>query len=148
MDTSPTTPTPEQPSQITPDQLIGTGTQESALKPAAPEAAAAPMPAATSSTAPAAGTPLALSAADVAAAIAATPTVGSSAPSGAVATPAVAADQDVIEPEWVDKAEQVIDATQGDPYAEEAAIESLQVEYLQKRYGHAVKKPDDNKPAS
>jgi hypothetical protein len=57
-------------------------------------------------------------------------------------TPNVASDVDVIEPEWVDKAEEVVEAHRGDPYGEEEAIEQLQIEYLQKRYGFSVKKPD------
>lgn len=89
-----------------------------------------------------------LSAADVAAAIAATPAVGAPPlvhPSG---TPLVAGDVDVIEPEWVDKAEAVVKENQGDPYAEEEAIEKLQEDYLQKRYGINVAGPDagDTKP--
>jgi len=98
--------------------------------------------------APAGGQPAApkLSAADVAAAIAATPAVGA-APTSASANPATAADVDVIEPEWVDKAEVVIRDHAGDPYGEEEAIEDLQQDYLQKRYGINVAdpNPDDTK---
>jgi hypothetical protein len=37
---------------------------------------------------------------------------------------------------------------QGDPYGEEEAVEDLQRDYLQKRYGHAVGDPnaDSSKP--
>ncbi len=91
--------------------------------------------------APAASSPK-LNASDVAAAIASMP-----APNAAVTPtlplPAIAADEDLIEPEWVDKTEEVIAQTSGNPYAEEEAIEDLQVDYLQKRYGHQVKKPED-----
>jgi hypothetical protein len=54
----------------------------------------------------------------------------------------------VIEPEWVDRAEQVVQAHQGDPYGEEEAIEDLQQEYLKKRYGYTVADPnsDSSKP--
>lgn len=88
-----------------------------------------------------------LTAADVAAAIAATPTVGDQ-PVGQQLAPMIAGDVDVIEPEWVDKAEAVIREHHGDPYAEEEAIEKLQEEYLQKRYGITVADPsaDDTKP--
>lgn len=87
-----------------------------------------------------------LTAADVAAVIAATPTVGTSTPQ--TPTPLVAGDVDVIEPEWVDKAEAVIREHHDDPYAEEEAIEKLQEDYLQKRYGITVADPnaDDTKP--
>jgi hypothetical protein len=54
--------------------------------------------------------------------------------------PAVAANEDVIEPEWVDQAESLIAQTAGNPYAEEEAIEALQIDYLRKRYGHEVHK--------
>jgi hypothetical protein len=60
---------------------------------------------------------------------------------GAVQGPALAGDVDVIEPEWVEKAEDVVRQTQGDPYNEEEAIEDLQQDYLLKRYGHEVADP-------
>lgn len=60
--------------------------------------------------------------------------------------PAVAGDVDVIEAEWVDKAEDVVQTHQGDPYGEEEAVEALQEDYLQKRYGLSVSEPD-NGPA-
>jgi len=50
-------------------------------------------------------------------------------------TPAVAADDDLIEKEWVDKAKKVIAETKDDPYQRERAVGKLQVEYLRKRYG-------------
>jgi hypothetical protein len=85
-----------------------------------------------------------LTAADVAAAIAATPTPGAPVSS----LPTTASDVDVIEPEWVDKAEEVVRLHQGDPYQEEEAIEELQEDYLQKRYGVNVADPNasDSKP--
>ena len=60
-----------------------------------------------------------------------------------VAGPATANDQDVIEPEWVKKAEEVIDKTAGKPHEEEEQVEDLQIDYLQKRYGKTVKKSED-----
>lgn len=50
-------------------------------------------------------------------------------------TPAIAADDDLIEKEWVDKAKKVIGETKDDPYERERAVGKLQVEYLRKRYG-------------
>jgi len=78
-----------------------------------------------------------LSAADVAAAIAAIPT-----PAGAPTTqaPQTAADVDKIEPEWVQAAEQIMKQTAGSPYAEEEAIEDLQIDYLKKRYNRIIEK--------
>ena len=116
---------PEQPirpteTQSSPDQLVqptGAPANANAARPAAP----------------------ALTASDVAAVIAQMPATGSAAQAAATPPPA-AADQDVIEPEWVDQAEAVIARTAGDPHAEEEAVEALQVDYLAKRYGHQVKK--------
>lgn len=115
-------------------------TPENVAMPAAGELPAAP---AADVSAPTAQVPPTLSAHDVAAAIAAMPT-----PTAPVAsqlpTPIAAADEDLIEPEWVNKTEEVIAHNSGNPYAEEEAIEELQIDYLQKRYGHQVKKPEDN----
>lgn len=61
----------------------------------------------------------------------------------AQATPQLAADVDVIEPEWVKKAEEVVAKHRDDPRAEEAAVEALQIDYLKKRYNLDVKSGDD-----
>ncbi len=58
-------------------------------------------------------------------------------------TPAVAADDDVIEKEWVNKAKKVITQTKGDPYTKEREVSKLQADYMQKRYGKQVKMPDE-----
>jgi hypothetical protein len=88
-----------------------------------------------------------LTASDVAAAIAATPTVGAQAnPVASTPSPSLAGDVDVIEPEWVDKAEAAVREHHGDPYGEEEAIEKLQEDYLQKRYGINVAEPDADNP--
>ncbi len=60
----------------------------------------------------------------------------SGAPSSA--TPLVAADEDLIEKEWVDKAKQIIEQTKDDPYARTQKVNELQRDYLQKRYGKVV----------
>lgn len=52
--------------------------------------------------------------------------------------PDVAADDDVIEKEWVDKAKHIITETADDPYRREQAVGQLQREYLRKRYGKEV----------
>ncbi len=134
---SPNMPAPaERPAAGAADNLQMAGEAAPAPKPGevvAPGAAAAPSPPPAQAT----STPQPkMSAADVAAAIAATPAVGSPLPVGT--SPVSAADVDVIEPEWVDKAEEVVRAHQGDPYAEEEAIEELQQDYLKKRYGLSV----------
>lgn len=53
-------------------------------------------------------------------------------------TPPTAADEDVIEKEWVDKAKQIITATQDDPAQREREVARLQADYLRKRYGKEI----------
>lgn len=55
-----------------------------------------------------------------------------------VATPLVAADDDVIEKEWVDKAKEIIEQTRDDPHKRTEKVNELQREYLSKRYGKVV----------
>jgi len=54
------------------------------------------------------------------------------------ATPLVAADEDVIEKEWVDKAKEIIEQTKDDPHQRTQKVNELQREYLNKRYGKVV----------
>lgn len=49
--------------------------------------------------------------------------------------PTSAADEDLIEKEWVDRAKKIISATQDDPAAREREVAKLQEDYLKKRYG-------------
>lgn len=51
------------------------------------------------------------------------------------ASPLTAADDDLIEKEWVDRAKKIIIETKEDPYSREEAVSRLQKEYQQKRYG-------------
>lgn len=135
---SPNTPAPaERPAGVNSENLAAPASSPV-------EAAAHSEPAGAPAQSAAAGAS-ALSAADVAAALAATP---SPAQPSVIQTPDVAGDVDVIEPAWVEKAEEVLLQHQGDPYGEEEAIELLQEDYLQKRYGIKVAEPnaDDTKP--
>lgn len=52
--------------------------------------------------------------------------------------PAAAADDDLIEKEWVDKAKQIIEQTRDDPFRREQEVSKLQAEYLRKRYGREL----------
>ena len=54
------------------------------------------------------------------------------------AVPDVAADEDLIEKEWVDKAKKILAETKDDPYRREQAINKLQIEYVRKRYGRII----------
>lgn len=56
-------------------------------------------------------------------------------------SPIVAADDDLIEKEWVEKAKRVISETKNDPFAQEQAVSRLQADYLQKRYGKVIQLP-------
>jgi hypothetical protein len=58
-------------------------------------------------------------------------------------TPLLAADDDLIEKEWVEKAKKVIEETKHDPHMQEQAVSRLQADYLQKRYNKTVKVPTD-----
>lgn len=49
--------------------------------------------------------------------------------------PILAADEDLIEKEWVDKAKKIIAETADNPRQREEAVSQLQREYLRKRYG-------------
>lgn len=53
----------------------------------------------------------------------------------ATQAPVAAADEDVIEKEWVDHAKKIINETKGDPYKREQEVSKLQKDYLKKRYG-------------
>lgn len=52
--------------------------------------------------------------------------------------PVVAADEDLIEKQWVDSAKRIIKETRTDPYRQGEAISRLQADYLQKRYGKTL----------
>ena len=54
------------------------------------------------------------------------------------ATPLVANDDDLIEKEWVDKAKKIVLETTNNPYGREEAVNKLQVDYLNKRYGRKL----------
>lgn len=51
------------------------------------------------------------------------------------ANPTIAADDDLIEKEWVDQAKKIIAETRDDPYRREQEVSKLQADYLRKRYG-------------
>lgn len=58
--------------------------------------------------------------------------------------PATAADDDLIEKEWVDHAKKIISSTKNDPYEQARLVAELMRDYVRKRYGKEVgKAPDD-----
>lgn len=58
-------------------------------------------------------------------------------------TPMVAADDDLIEKEWVDKAKKVISETKNNPYRREQEVKKLQIDYVKKRYGKSIGASND-----
>jgi hypothetical protein len=56
----------------------------------------------------------------------------------ATAGPVVAANDDVIEKEWVDRAKDIVAKTKDDPHARADQVNTLQKDYLQKRYGKVI----------
>lgn len=50
----------------------------------------------------------------------------------------LAADDDLIEKEWVEKAKRIIASTKDDPYRREQEVGKLQIEYIRKRYGREI----------
>lgn len=52
--------------------------------------------------------------------------------------PVAAADEDLIEKEWVDRAKKIIMQTKDDPYRREQEVSKLQADYLRKRYGREL----------
>jgi hypothetical protein len=55
-----------------------------------------------------------------------------------IATPATAADDDLIEKEWVDRAKKIVADTRSDPYQQENAVSELQKDYQKKRDGREL----------
>lgn len=53
-------------------------------------------------------------------------------------TPLVAADDDLIEKEWVDKLKKIVALTKDDPYERNRVITQLQADYLKKRYNKTL----------
>ena len=52
--------------------------------------------------------------------------------------PIIAADEDLIEKEWVDKAKKIVLSTKDDPYLREQEVSKLQADYIEKRYGRRI----------
>ncbi len=59
-------------------------------------------------------------------------------------TPTAAADEDLIEKEWVDQAKKVISTTKDNPHEQARLVSELMRDYVRKRYGKEVGKAPDN----
>lgn len=141
MDATQSTPTPEQQAGVSPQttEQLSADQLEAKKAPVAAESAAN-QPRRDDGVAAAQTQMAAVTADDVA-------QTASSDPANPLAAtvPTTAADVDVIEPEWVKKAEEVVAKHRDDPRQEETAVENLQREYLRARYNLDVK-PGDEKP--
>jgi hypothetical protein len=52
--------------------------------------------------------------------------------------PLIAADEDLIEREWVDRAKQIVEATKDNPHQQDDEINKLSVDYIDKRYSKKI----------
>lgn len=59
-------------------------------------------------------------------------------------TPLTAADEDLIEKEWVEKLKKIITLTRDDPYERSRVIAQLQADYLKKRYNKVLGQNQNN----
>jgi hypothetical protein len=66
---------------------------------------------------------------------------GASSPT-TVQTPAGAADNDLIEKEWVLKAKEIVAKTSSDPYTQQKEIEKFKADYMKKRYNKTIRTTD------
>jgi hypothetical protein len=57
--------------------------------------------------------------------------------------PHVAADADLIEKAWVDKAKQIVEQTKNDPYEQQKALSKFKADYIKKRYNKDVNVADN-----
>ena len=53
-------------------------------------------------------------------------------------SPPAAADNDVIEKEWIAKAQQVISGARGDPHKQQKEVSKLMADYVLKRFGKKI----------
>ncbi|HCM51789.1 TPA: hypothetical protein DIS56_01495 [Candidatus Saccharibacteria bacterium] len=53
-----------------------------------------------------------------------------------------AADSNLIEKEWVEKAKQIIAKTRNDPYSQKTEVSKIKADYIQKRFNKPIKTDD------
>ncbi|MDR0957448.1 MAG: hypothetical protein LBM09_02640 [Candidatus Nomurabacteria bacterium] len=75
--------------------------------------------------------------------VAPTPVVAQSMQSATTTTPANAADEDLIEKEWVNQAKTIVSQTKHDPYEQSKMVAALMRDYISKRYGKVVGKAQE-----
>lgn len=60
-----------------------------------------------------------------------------------VALPVEAQDTDLIEKEWVEKAKQIVDRTNDDPFIQQQELSKMKADYMKKRYNKDIKLSDE-----
>ena len=75
--------------------------------------------------------------------VAPTPAPQATTPVASDDMPLLAADEDLIEKEWVDKLKSIISLTRDDPYERARVIAQLQADYLKKRYNRTLGQVED-----
>lgn len=60
-----------------------------------------------------------------------------------VSVPTEAADSDLIEKEWVERAKQIVDHTKDDPHEQQKALSRMKADYMKKRYNKDIKVSDE-----
>lgn len=60
-----------------------------------------------------------------------------------VSVPSEAADSDLIEKEWVERAKQIVDHTKDDPHEQQKALSRMKADYMKKRYNKDIKVSDE-----
>jgi hypothetical protein len=60
-----------------------------------------------------------------------------------VDVPQEAADGDLIEKEWVEKAKQIVERNHDNPYQQQEELSKMKAEYLKKRYNREINSPSE-----
>lgn len=60
-----------------------------------------------------------------------------------IPVPDEAADSDLIEKEWVERAKQIVEHTKSDPHEQQRAITQMKADYLKKRYDKDINSPSE-----
>jgi hypothetical protein len=60
-----------------------------------------------------------------------------------VPVPDEAADSDLIEKEWVERAKQIVEHTKDDPHEQQRAVSQMRADYLKKRYNKDINAVSD-----
>lgn len=59
--------------------------------------------------------------------------------------PITAADEDLIEKEWIERAKKIVSENRDDPHSQDKAVNDLQADYIYKRYGRKIGSSEETK---